>query len=755
MKLAKRLLLVAGVATTFMVGYGVAAKAYPDDGVYGRAQYHGYFTDREDFYGTHVLPASFGGNALPASVNSASSFISFIKGGNGLASGSAQRRTGAAFIIQTMIGSSRTRPPTAAQIAEWEARVNAAQAAGRVTWSFNFSYTINSYYQGTGQGSNPNDDAFFDDPGTGSSIVFRNAAGTIIYAIRRQCANPVGRGNVNPIPDSANFNMTGRSTVNNVRNVTALPNQTVTFRHYVQNLGPNATNPTSISWRIYNSLTGAQLASGPSGLSYYADGQEKLVQTENFRLPAGAIPGTQYCRHVYWSPDSQAGGSGFSNPSACVTVAYDFSLTPVINFTVNGAVPAGSIAEQGDSITFNYSVNNSGLTQSMSATCNIYGLSRTGSYTAPTPPDSASDPGYVPPPTGCPRVFPYNSTTAVASETITAGAANQTICRAFWVNPASLTVGPRGTETCVRIVAKPYLKVYGGDVAAGSGLETAPDTCTNNTNAAITSWNKRTPGNYAGAGVQYAGFALRAITDFATGRDNSVGLTTPSWLSFANSAGVNNGSGQYGGTFGSVPCIRDYYSLRPASTSGLPVNVTDMTTDIYGGTGAVTLTGGTVSPGETITVYIDGSVFINSNITYTPNWSYNSTPLFQLVVLGNIYIGSGVTQLDGVYIAQRNGAAGGTIYTCATAAAAPTLTNGAFYNSCNSKLTINGAFMANSVEFLRTRGSLSQGIVNEPSGSSNAGEVFNFNPSLWMVQPLQSGGGAGSYDAITSLPPVL
>jgi hypothetical protein len=347
----------------------------------------------------------------------------------------------------------------------------------------------------------------------------------------------------------------------------------------------------------------------------------------------------------------------------------------------------------------------------------------------------------------------------VASETITASAVNQTICRAFWVNPASVTVGAVGTETCIRIVAKPYLKVYGGDVAAGSGLETAPDTCTSNTNAAITSWNKRNTGpvanHYAGAGVQYAGFALRAITDFATGRGNSVGQTTPSWLSFANSTGVNNGNGQYGGTFGSVPCINDYYSLRPTTTTGLPANVTAMVTGTYGATGGVTLTGGNVNPGENITVYIDGNVFINSNITYTPNWSFSNTPLFQLVVRGNIYIGNGVTQLDGVYIAQRNGAVGGTIYTCATAAAAPTLTNGAFYNGCNSKLTVNGAFMANSVEFLRTSGSLSQGTANEPSGASNAGEVFNFNPSLWMVQPLQSGGGAGSYDAITSLPPVL
>jgi hypothetical protein len=751
MKLLKRLLLVFGVATTFLIGYGAAAKAFPAGGLYGRGEYNGYFTNAHDTFGTYVLPASFSGNAFPASLDTAAELISFIKGGNGLASGANQRRTGAAFIIQTMIGSSRNRPPTAGEIAEWESRVNAAAAAGRISFFFNYSYNLNSYFQGTGSGSNPNDDAFYDGSGTAPTIVFRNSAGTIVYGIRRQCANPVGNGNISPIPDNPSFNTSGRTTVDNA---SPLPGQTITFRHYVRNNGPGPTAPTPIWW-IAQNMPSQATTGGAASSGTYTAGQEKNVFNESVAIPAGTPAGTQYCRRVGWDPVNGSGGRDGRGATVCATVRYDFNLTPLINFTVNGAAPSGSIAEQGDSITFNYSVRNTGLTQSQLATCNIYGLSRPGSYTAPTPPDSASDGGYVPPPTGCPRTFPYNSTTAVTSETITATAANQTICRAFWVNPASLTVGAVGTETCIRIVAKPYLKVYGGDVAAGSGLETAPDTCTNNTNAAITSWNKRTPGNYAGAGVQYAGFALRAITDFATGRDNSVGLTTPSWLSFANTAGVNNGTGLYGGTFGSVPCIRDYYSLRPASTSALPANVSAMTTGIYGSTGATTLTGGTVNPGENITVYIDGNVFINSNITYTPNWSYTNTPLFQLVVRGNIYIGNGVTQLDGVYIAQRNGAAGGTIYTCATAAAAPTLTNGAFYNSCNSKLTINGAFMANSVEFLRTRGSLSQGIVNEPSGSSNAGEVFNFNPSLWMVQPLQSGGGSDNYDAITSLPPVL
>lgn len=307
--------------------------------------------------------------------------------------------------------------------------------------------------------------------------------------------------------------------------------------------------------------------------------------------------------------------------------------------------------------------------------------------------------------------------------------------------------------SCIYVANKPYLKVYGGDVTAGSGLETAPDTCTNNTDAAIVAWNRNSSGGYAGAGAQYAAFALRAITDFATAQGNAAGAPAPSGLAFANTA-TNVALGNFGGTFGSVTCIADYYARKPSTTAAMPIDVSAMVTNAYGATGAVSLTGGTVNRGERISVYVDGDVFINSNITYADDWSYDNVPLFQLVVKGNIYISSTVTQLDGLYVAQQDGGAGGVMYTCATAMAPPALT-GTFFNTCNSRLTVNGAFVANSVEFLRTRGTLSQSLANEDSTASSAGEVFNFNPSLWMVQPLDDSGRVDQYDAITSLPPVL
>ena len=173
------------------------------------------------------------------------------------------------------------------------------------------------------------------------------------------------------------------------------------------------------------------------------------------------------------------------------------------------------------------------------------------------------------------------------------------------------------------------------------------------------------------------------------------------------------------------------------------------------GPGPFTMSGPLQS--ERITVYVpQGDVYIDNDIAYPANWTAGDVPLFQLVVgQGNIYIKNTVSRVDGVFIAQKVGNNGGSIYTCATSAAPlnPATTPN-FYSLCNRKLTINGAFIANHVQFLRTRGTRQQATPNEASGSGNLAEVFNFSPALWMAQPVPET-SASHYDSITSLPPVL
>jgi hypothetical protein len=428
-----------------------------------------------------------------------------------------------------------------------------------------------------------------------------------------------------------------------------------------------------------------------------------------------------------------------------------FNLAPNINATINGGAVAGNVAEVGDSVTFTYAVNNTGATGSVNTiACNIYGKVYTGYTAVPSPNDSASDAGYVPPGTGCPRAFPMGNTTLV-SETVTASTGNRSICRALKINPATPQGPAASTEVCVYVTNKPYLRAYGGDVSAGNGFATGTgDTCTANSDGAIVSWNKEAAGSYAGAGTQFAAYALDQIYDFATALGNTGGAGAGSGLAFANNA---PSGGVFGGNLGSTACITDFYSAAPTTA---PLTITDLgaaalTTGAYSKTGPVTL-GGTLTAAKRLSIYVNGDVIINSNITYPASWTVDDQPLVQIVAKGNIYIDNDVTQLDGVYIAQRNGSGGGVIYTCANGAAA--IATNALAGSCSNKLTVNGSFVAYQVQFLRAAGSLAQGSAAETSASSKAAEVFNYNPAAWMVYP-PGQTNTTEYDSITSLPPIL
>jgi hypothetical protein len=346
--------------------------------------------------------------------------------------------------------------------------------------------------------------------------------------------------------------------------------------------------------------------------------------------------------------------------------------------------------------------------------------------------------------------------------TPTGADAGATICEQL-----TLTNVPGGTiaitnnpsEVCTVVAFQPYLKVFGGDISAGNGLATTPGVCTANNSAAVISWNAE-GASFNGAGAQFATYALSRITDFATAQGNAGGAPVPSGLAFSNAAPPTVPSGSdFGGSFASVPCIPNYYNDIPSAPTPLPgSNVSTFTTHDYSASGAVTLDGGTINPHNRIRVFVTGNVYIRNNITYAGNWDVNNMPLFELVVKGNIYIDPAVSQLDGIYIAQKSGANTGLISTCATAAGSLSLSGGAFYAPCNRKLTINGVFTADQIQFMRTKGTFADSASdNAQNGTSNAAEQFNFNPTLWIAQPVaQPGSGTvGNYDAITSLPPVL
>ncbi len=310
------------------------------------------------------------------------------------------------------------------------------------------------------------------------------------------------------------------------------------------------------------------------------------------------------------------------------------------------------------------------------------------------------------------------------------------------------TSPPKCTAT-IRVVNLPYLNVYGGDVAVGASpmYKNSASTCAVDSNGGIFSWNNPAA-KYSGAGTEYAVQALGAIQGFATNIESN---SKPIGLSFANKftpadlEKVNPAQGLFGGYF-TVPSDNCDFTSNLNNPQRSKADKTF---------GAVT-----VKPGASNTwLILNADVYISGNIVYsgTGGWkNISQIPYFKLIVVGgDIYVGKDVTQLDGLYVAESDANGNrGQIYTCATGlrgAVDPTASN--YYTQCHAKLTINGAFVAKQVQFLRTNGSLGQAKPTDSLSSNHSAEVFNYTPELWL--PRGANVSNSEYTAITGLPPVL
>jgi hypothetical protein len=162
-----------------------------------------------------------------------------------------------------------------------------------------------------------------------------------------------------------------------------------------------------------------------------------------------------------------------------------------------------------------------------------------------------------------------------------------------------------------------------------------------------------------------------------------------------------------------------------------------------GGAGPVIINGQTV-------IVVDGDVTITGNIVTatTGITGVDDIPAFVLIVRGgNIIIADGVTRLDGLYYAIPSVGTGGEIFTCQSA-------------NCSQQLVINGAFVAQNVEFRRTFGAVSNpGNCPVPfDAGCNAAELFRFNPLLYLATIPgfnNGGGGVGQIRSFRDLPPIV
>lgn len=385
---------------------------------------------------------------------------------------------------------------------------------------------------------------------------------------------------------------------------------------------------------------------------------------------------------------------------------------------------------------------------------------------------------------------------------------------------AAVLLFSTGAAYAADTTARPYLKTYGSDVMTGgwfnNGNACSTDSGSNyqspnynskadSRNGGILTYSKSSGTSAGGDSSQYAAYSAGDIDGpgstiygfYSAGAQAAAGgsgSTPVKALTFANTGALS-----FGGDFeGSIPqsnCVPDYYSKMPAGALP-PVNNLDSVlgrgSGIYSdsaGAGSVfTLTDGAggkdfwIEPGERITIYIKGNVYIDGNIKYRPTATVDSVPKFALIVKGSIYIDKDVTELDGMYVAQPTSTAtvtsdDGLIWTCHPNNTA--VLDYTYPPTCTQPLVVNGALIAKQINFLRVRGNITGASTNEDKMTSgncgyavlngtavsdascaNISEIVNYTPATIMGGSFFNDSttattGGLPIDGIISLPPVF
>lgn len=350
--------------------------------------------------------------------------------------------------------------------------------------------------------------------------------------------------------------------------------------------------------------------------------------------------------------------------------------------------------------------------------------------------------------------------------------------------------------------ALPYFKVFGGDVTTGGGFNggangTDSGPCLADFQAPTYTSPIGNPNKggimafvnqsfTAGASSQLGAFSLGLIEvngnasgnwGFFAGGDGTGGLR------FANDKGsaaiANYGGGIFedarlsGSAHQLTHCIPDYYTIKNTGAQALANPYTVNSLNFASGCTATSCkflsspgasnqylnSNGGLNPGKNATLFIDGNVYIASNITYAGGYSDINVPKLAIVARGNIYVDPSVTWLDGFYIAQpKSGVAdSGNIWTCHDNST--TVPTGQWlYDNCrtNSNLTVNGAFVAKQIQLTRVKGDVATATPNESAAVTGAAEIFNYTPEMVV------GGGFfnqasnfGRIQSLVNLPPVF
>ncbi len=304
------------------------------------------------------------------------------------------------------------------------------------------------------------------------------------------------------------------------------------------------------------------------------------------------------------------------------------------------------------------------------------------------------------------------------------------------------------------VVNKPFLKVYGANVIAGSnfsingGCNSSPITQANIYGNAT----KYSDGIYRGSSSDHATFATGTISGFATHYfDNTLSeeITIPGYnppwggQGGVNTTGFSSNSSGY--------CVPDYYQkILDNNISHTTLNNRDSLP-----------TNGQLGLGDRKVYISTGNIVINQDTTFAPSIpagtsSSNLPMLYVIAKGGDIYIDKNVGNLAGVYIAEKDDHNnGGHIYDCSNQTSQQTNP----FTNCTKPLVVEGSFIADQVVLDRTNGTA---YKEDPNASkptncnefndSSVAEQFCTPALIWLANPFTS---SANINYMSSVPPTL
>lgn len=672
----------------------------------GRQDYYGYFDNKfghsdspyPDSKGPVIDNNDYADLSIPYSVNSPQAIYDYLYGkytNPGAYGHAAWDRAGASFIVNTMLGNDpgASRTVTGAMWNDLHDRLLSSELSYTYTTTVSStSYgNINTFFQ-----YGNNDVAKYNDPTESGRAIVIKSGGTVVYVLLYKCANPLG--NLAGLPEPPHWTISTGTTASKTSSTTTpplganevIPGDTIKWSGTVKNNGPDATD-TGVAARFNKSNGWGGTAAGFTIGGGFANGATRPL-TYSYTPNDGDL-GKTLCASTWAQPHAWNDGGATESPAVCYNVVYRYELHPSVTVGTTAA-EAGS-----NGITVAYDLSNGGPTTSKPTSWQLTQCRYNQGVAVPVSNSEVTNTS-----NGA-ATYGAGGTCNVAasgSGTYTAGGhhlgdmtadtgtlqAGSHICYVLSVNPPSATAAGwrHSVLTCITVLKSPKIQALGGDIRADTIATRAA------TNLG---------GKYYGSWAEFGIFGFNGIGGIASG------------ASLAGGAATNDSVAQKSLTFANTPTLGSFYSVTPTINAYY---------DAYKAlaTAGPGTTGGPVANGTHQIIYVDGSLAINQDITYSGNYTNpDEIPRVIYVVKGNITIADSVTRVDAWLIAK------GTLYTCGSdsAPARKALT----VNDCKQKLTFNGP-----VTVAQTRLSRTHGADGDDTNRAEPSEVFNLSPGNYL-----------------------